>query len=143
MGNAFSYWQGQKMDNSSHSFFDDIMRTYPRALEPLLPQDIHSNIPIEALDRVQTIKGNSDFQFWVGETNWPTGGAKYGDAVPSNDNAATYWKESVCSMLHWGVNVFVFSAFDEEWKPAEKDNSVEKHWGVFKDDGKPKYDLTC
>ena len=46
-------------------------------------------------------------------------------------------------MLHWGVNVFVFSAFDEEWKPAEKDNSVEKHWGVFKDDGKPKYDLRC
>lgn len=97
----------------------------------------------EALDRVQTIKGTTDFQFWVGETNWPTGGAKFGDAVPSNDNAATYWKESVCAMLHWGVNVFVFSAFDEEWKPAEKDNSVEKHWGVFKDDGKPKYDLSC
>lgn len=122
LGNAFSYWQGQRMNNASHSFFDDIM---------------------QALDRVQTIKGTSNFQFWVGETNWPTGGAKYGDAVPSNDNAATYWKESVCSMLHWGVNVFVFSAFDEEWKPAEKDNSVEKHWGVFKDDGKPKYDLTC
>jgi len=109
----------------------------------LLPQDIHSNILTEALDRIQTIKSTSDFQFWVGETNWPTGGAKYGDAVPSTENAATYWKESVCPMRHWGVNIFIFSAFDEEWKPAEKDNSVEKHWGVFRDDGKPKYDLSC
>ena len=129
------------MDNSSHSFFDDIMRT-----SPLSPPFIHpqpTNSPIEALDRVQTIKGNNNFQFWVGETNWPTAGAKFGDAVPSNDNAAIFWKESVCAMLHWGVNVFVFSAFDEEWKPAEKDNSVEKHWGVFHDNGKPKYDLSC
>jgi len=122
LSNAFSYWQGQVMANSSHSFFDDIM---------------------QALDRVQTVKGTKDFSFWVGETNWPTGGAKFGSAVPSVENAAIYWKESVCAMLNWGVNVFVFSAFDEEWKPAEKDNSVEKHWGVFHDDGKPKYDLSC
>lgn len=27
LANAFSYWQGQKMDNATHSFFDDIMRT--------------------------------------------------------------------------------------------------------------------
>ncbi|KAF8472016.1 endo-beta-1,3-glucanase [Kalaharituber pfeilii] len=122
LANAFSYWQGQRMDNSSHSFFDDIM---------------------QALDRIQDTKGSTDFNFWVGETNWPTGGAKFGDAVPSTKNAATYWKDSICAMLNWGVNVFVFSAFDEEWKPAEKDNSVEKHWGVFGHDGKPKYDLTC
>lgn len=26
LANAFSYWQGQKQDNATHSFFDDIMR---------------------------------------------------------------------------------------------------------------------
>ena len=111
-------------------------------IPPLPPNDPPTNTPTEALDRIQAIKG-TDFSFWVGETNWPTGGANFEDAIPSTENAATYWKESICAILNWGVNVFVFSAFDEEWKPAEKDNSVEKHWGVFKDDGTPKYDLTC
>ncbi|KAI5811643.1 glycoside hydrolase superfamily [Peziza echinospora] len=122
LANAFSYWQGQSMANSSHSFFDDIM---------------------QALDRIQTIKGSKDFQFWVGETNWPSDGAVLGDAKPSVANAGTFWKESICGMLAWGVNVFVFSAFDENWKPAEKDNGVERHWGIFSDDGKPKFSLSC
>ena len=85
LANAFSYWQGQKMANSSHSFFDDIM---------------------QALDRVQSIKGSKDFQFWVGETNWPSGGANFGDAVANTENAGVYWKQSVCAMIKWGVNVF-------------------------------------
>lgn len=29
LANAFSYWQGQKQDNATHSFFDDIMRMSP------------------------------------------------------------------------------------------------------------------
>lgn len=29
LANAFSYWQGQKQENATHSFFDDIMRMLP------------------------------------------------------------------------------------------------------------------
>lgn len=120
--NAFSYWQGQTMANSTHSFYDDIM---------------------QALNRVQTIKGDTPFEYWVGETGWPTKGAKFEKAQPGVENAATYWKKGICSMLAWGYNVFVFEAFDEAWKPAEKDNSVEKHWGVWELDGTEKFDLSC
>ncbi|KAF8253444.1 glycoside hydrolase [Wilcoxina mikolae CBS 423.85] len=122
LANAFSYWQKQKISNGTHSFFDDIM---------------------QALQHVQDIKGTFDIPFWVGETNWPTGGQDYGDAQPTVKNAAAYWKDAICGMLDWGVNTFVFEAFDEPWKPAEKNNDVERHWGVMDVNGKPKYDLTC
>ncbi|KAH8154378.1 uncharacterized protein LAJ45_02146 [Morchella importuna] len=123
LANAFSYWQGQKMDNATHSFFDDIM---------------------QALSHVQEVKGSDlDWDFWVGETNWPTGGKDYENAVPSTENAATFWKESVCAMLAWGINIFVFEAFDEVFKPVEKGNDVEHHWGVWDENYKPKYDLSC
>ena len=61
MANAFSYWQGQTMDNSSYSFFDDIM---------------------QALQTIQSVKGSTDIQFWVGETGWPTHGTHFEDAYP-------------------------------------------------------------
>jgi len=122
LANAFSYWQGMKMDNATHSFFDDIM---------------------QALQHVQDVKKTIDVDFWVGETNWPTGGADFEASVPSVTNAAAYWKDAVCGMLAWGINVFIFEAFDEPWKPAAKNNDVEQHWGAMDVRGSPKYDLSC
>jgi len=76
---------------------------------------------MQALQRVQDIKGTFDTPFWIGETNWPTGGQDYGDAEPTVKNAGAYWKDAICGMLDWGVNTFVFEAFDEVslpfWKP--------------------------
>ncbi|KAG0682781.1 glycoside hydrolase 3 protein [Pichia californica] len=120
--NAFSYWQGQTQANSTFSFFDDIM---------------------QALQTVQSIKGSTDIEFWVGETGWPTDGSDYGASVPSIDNAATFWKEGICAMRGWGVNTFVFEAFDETWKPETSGSSVETHWGVFDDSRSLKYPLDC
>ncbi|KAK9456072.1 glycoside hydrolase superfamily [Dipodascopsis uninucleata] len=122
--NAFSYWQGQTMANSSHSFFDDIM---------------------QALQVIQTAKGSTDIEFWVGETGWATDGGNYESSVPSVSNAATFWQESICAIRAWGVNTFVFEAFDESWKPVTSGISgVETHWGVFTNDNvSPKYSLSC
>lgn len=46
--NAFSYWQGQSIDNSSNSFFDDIS---------------------QAFGHIQKVSGGSDkpIELWVGE----------------------------------------------------------------------------
>lgn len=122
------------MKNATHSFFDDIM---------------------QALQHIQTVKGSKDFEFWVGETNWPSDGAKFEVSVPSVENAAAYWKDAICGMLNWGVNVFVFELFDEPHKESaavegkedqkgEKEENVEKFWGVFEEGAtKPKFDLTC
>lgn len=50
-------------------------------------------------------------------------------------------------MVDWDVNVFVFEAFDEPWKPdTEGDGGVsanEKHWGAMTADRRPKYNLKC
>lgn len=68
---------------------------------------------MQALQHVQDTKGVIDVPFWVGETNWPTGGKNFKSAVPSTETAAAYWKDAICGMLGWGVNTFVFEAFDE------------------------------
>lgn len=121
--NAFSYWQGQTMSNASYSFFDDIM---------------------QALQTIQTTKGSTDLNFWVGETGWPTEGTHFENAVPSVENAKTFWQEAVCAMRAWGVNVCVFEGFDEAWKPDTSGTSdVEKHWGVYDASNNLKYDLSC
>lgn len=120
--NAFSYWQGQTNQNSTFSFFDDIM---------------------QALQTVQSVKGSTDIDFYVGETGWPTEGSNYGASVPSVENAKIFWKDGICAMRGWGVNTFVFEAFDESWKPETSGSSVEPHWGVFTDQRQLKYNLDC
>lgn len=78
---------------------------------------------------------------------WPTGGGDYQAAVPSKENAQTYWKGAICGLLDWGVDIFVFEAFDEPNKP----NSVgldgtarnETHWGAYDVSRTAKYDLSC
>lgn len=123
MANAFSYWQGQTMQNASYSFFDDIM---------------------QALQTIQSTKGSTDITFWVGETGWPTDGSNFGSSYPSVQNAQQFWKEGICAMRGWGVNVIVFEAFDEDWKPDTSGiNDVEKHWGVWSSSDSLKYSLDC
>lgn len=116
--NAFAYWQGQTMNNASYSFADDIM---------------------QALGRIESIKKTNDITFWVGETGWPTGGENFGAAHPSVENAAQFFKEGVCALRAWGINTFMFEAFDEPWK----EKGVEQDFGIFDVNGKPKYDLSC
>lgn len=121
--NAFSYWQGQTNQNASYSFFDDIM---------------------QALQTIQTTKGSTDIEFWVGETGWPTDGSNFESSEPGVDNAKNFWQQGICAMRAWGVNVAVFEALDEAWKPDSSGISdVEKHWGVWDANGKLKYDITC
>lgn len=121
--NAFSYWQGQTMNNASYSFFDDIM---------------------QALQTIQTVKGTTDLDFWVGETGWPTNGSNFESAYPGVDNARQYWKQAICAMRNWGINVCVFEAFDEAWKPDTSGiNDVEKYWGIWDSNYKLKFPLDC
>lgn len=126
--NAFSYWQGQTLANSSGSFFDDIM---------------------QAFGHIQSVAGSASSgpELWVGETGWPTAGTTYQSAVPGVSSAQTYWQTVICGILDWGVNVFSFEAFDEPWKPVSvgQDGSVanETHWGVWNADRSAKYPTTC
>lgn len=126
--NAFSYWQSQLDWNSHYTFFESISRA------------------LEIVQSIKQIQGVSalDYQFWVGETGWPTNGTNFGASVPSLQNADDYWQKSICAIRAWGINLLAFEAFDEKWKPDSAGISgTEKFWGIFNDDGTPKYNLGC
>ncbi|OHE95864.1 glycosyl hydrolase family 17 [Colletotrichum orchidophilum] len=125
--NAFSYWQGQTRDNATACFFDSIM---------------------QAFGRIQSVSGSTNRpELWVGETGWPSEGAKYQQAVPGQDNARAFYDQGVCGMVNWGFNVFFFEAFDEPWKPhaigLDGSEAPETHWGGMEADRAPKYPLRC
>jgi exo-beta-1,3-glucanase (GH17 family) len=97
-------------------------------------QAIHPNIPII-----------------LGECGWPT---NYNPAKNGPDEQGTLIQGEVSEMaqakfyqeyLHWieanQIQTFFFEAFDEIWKGggvASGPHEVEKHWGVFTADRKPK-----
>ncbi|KAL2843103.1 glycoside hydrolase superfamily [Aspergillus pseudoustus] len=127
--NGFAYWQGQEIKNATATYFDDIA---------------------QAKARIEQVAGDSasKIKFGNGETGWPTdGGSDYGAAKAGTKLAQTYYKNAVCAMLTWGIDVFYFEAFDETWKPKSiGDNGEEMdetHWGLFTDDRKIKFDTSC
>ncbi|RDW76507.1 putative myosin class II heavy chain (MHC) [Aspergillus mulundensis] len=129
MANGFAYWQGQPIENATATYFDDMA---------------------QAKAHIEQVAGDNakNIRFGNGESGWPTdGGSDYGAAKASTDSAEKYYKNAVCAMLTWGIDVFYFEAFDESWKPDSKgDNGEvkdEKHWGLFTDDRKAKFDMTA
>ncbi|KAI4720309.1 putative glucan 1,3-beta-glucosidase [Aureobasidium sp. EXF-10727] len=128
LANGFAYWQASPISNATYTFFDDTQ---------------------QALGHIQSVSGSLNaIEFWVGETGWPTdGGSNYGAAIAGTKNAQTYFDDAVCGMISWGVNVFVFEAFDEPWKPHAIGDSGsagdETHWGVMNVDRSTKFPLTC
>ncbi|CAD0097144.1 unnamed protein product [Aureobasidium vineae] len=128
LANGFAYWQASPISNATYTFFDDTQ---------------------QALGHIQSVSGSLNaIEFWVGETGWPMdGGSNYGAAIAGTKNAQTYFDDAICGMISWGVNVFVFEAFDEPWKPHAIGDSGsagdETHWGVMNVDRSTKFPLTC
>ena len=89
----------------------------------------------------------------IGETGWPTnGGSIYGNAIPNNINAQTYFNQAICPALRHGIDVFMFEAFDEPGKNnvilpnPNGPGSVtlaESAWGVMDDNRNYRLNLTC
>ncbi|KAF2401547.1 putative glucan 1,3-beta-glucosidase [Trichodelitschia bisporula] len=125
--NAFGFWQGQKIENATHQYFDDLNRAY---------------------QHIENVAGaDHGIELWNGETGWPTdGGSDFKDAKAGTDNAKAYYA-GVCSLIDWGYNAFYFEAFDEPWKPASIGDgglaADETHWGAMTADRKTKFSLQC
>ncbi|KHN95017.1 GPI-anchored cell wall beta-1,3-endoglucanase EglC [Metarhizium album ARSEF 1941] len=74
---------------------------------------------------------------WVTETGWPTTGPNWDQAVPSVENAKTYWDEVGCRQLFNKVPTFWYNIRD-----SNPDNKVK--FAITKDlSTKPLFDLTC
>ncbi len=73
----------------------------------------------------------------IGEAGWPTVASEFGDRA-NEPNQTAY----VAALLEYGrthnITVFVFEAFDEDWKGDDNPDGAEKHWGLFDIDRRPK-----
>ncbi|KAL8443436.1 hypothetical protein Emed_006791 [Eimeria media] len=132
----------------------DISVGYPG---PTLPFDgkytYYFNFDMQLdMQRVALCKNNAtDLDLWVGETGWPTAG----HPKATNMNAYWYYKNSVKRARGELLNdpkkdnvrfkgvptpIFLFEAFDEMVKfEVEHGNLFENSFGVFYEDGRPKW----
>ena len=75
----------------------------------------------------------------IGETGWPTCGARIGTSIPSPDNQKIFLQKflNIITISEY----YLFEAFDEKWK--ETYGLVEGHWGLYDSKGMAKHDLSA
>jgi exo-beta-1,3-glucanase (GH17 family) len=74
----------------------------------------------------------------ISETGWPSAGAPLGGALPGEEAALRYLLNTLKWTREANIDCFYFSSFDEAWKAShEGDRGVS--WGLWDQDGKPKY----
>ena len=76
-------------------------------------------------------------QVLVSETGWPSGGDSLGKAIPSPENASSFFASFVSWAKSQGVDYFYFEAFDETWKAASE-GPQGAHWGIWDKNGSMK-----
>lgn len=76
----------------------------------------------------------------IAEAGWPSAGEPNGGAVPSVENAERFIAEFTAWAQREGVRYFLFSAYDEGYK-ITREGERGRHWGIYTEDGRPKYDL--
>ena len=74
----------------------------------------------------------------ISETGWPNLGSPDRNAVPSYENALSYFINTFSWANQENIDVFYFSSFDETWK-IEKEGDVGAYWGLWDKDGNLKF----
>ena len=81
-----------------------------------------------------------DKQVIITEAGWAT--ASNGRGIPPENVGEFYQKRYLEELHKWsseqGVVVYVFEAFDENWKGSDHPLEPEKHWGLYRADRQPK-----
>lgn len=73
----------------------------------------------------------------IGEAGWPTVATEF-QGRANEANQAAYVSQLLAFAEAHNITVFVFEAFDEDWKGNDDPNGAEKHWGLFDIDRRPK-----
>lgn len=73
----------------------------------------------------------------ISETGWPDAGNTIGSAVPSLENANSFFLNFVSWARANDVEYFYFEAFDEQWKVINE-GPQGAHWGIWGKDGQLK-----
>ena len=81
-----------------------------------------------------------DKQVIITEAGWAT--ASNGRGIPPENVGEFYQKRYLEALQEWSseqdVVVYVFEAFDENWKGSDHPLEPEKHWGLYRADRQPK-----
>jgi len=111
----------------AYAYFED---TKPNAIEN------GASLFQAALDATQAAAGGREV--WITETGWPVSGDKFGDAVPSPENARQFYKDVGCPRFG-NVNIWWYTFQDSA--PETPNPS----FGVIGSEltEKPIYDLSC
>lgn len=86
-----------------------------------------------------------DKQIIITEAGWAT--ASNGRGIPPENVGELYQEAYLRELLAWAeeeqILVYVFEAFDENWKGSDHPLEPEKHWGLYRADrsGKPALSL--
>lgn len=79
-------------------------------------------------------------QVIITEAGWAT--ASNGRGIPPENVGEFYQKRYLEELQKWaheqGVLVYVFEAFDENWKGSDHPLEPEKHWGLYRANRQPK-----
>jgi len=74
----------------------------------------------------------------ISETGWPNLGSPDRNAVPSYENALTYFIKTFSWANQENIDIFYFASFDETWK-IEKEGDVGAYWGLWDKKGNLKF----
>ena len=84
-------------------------------------------------------------QVIITEAGWAT--ASDGRGIPAENVGEYYQRQYVEELLAWAdeqqVLVYLFEAFDENWKGSDHPLEPEKHWGIYRADRQPKLVLSA
>lgn len=79
-------------------------------------------------------------QIVITEAGWAT--ASNGRGIPPENVNEKYQEQYINQLVKWadanGILVYLFEAFDENWKGSGEALEPEKHWGLFKANRTPK-----
>jgi exo-beta-1,3-glucanase (GH17 family) len=79
-------------------------------------------------------------QVIITEAGWAT--ASNGRGIPPENVGEFYQKRYLEELQKWasdeGILVYVFEAFDENWKGSDHPLEPEKHWGLYRANRQPK-----
>ena len=79
-----------------------------------------------------TLAASEGKPVWVTETGWPVSGATENEAVPSIQNAQTYWDQVGCGLLFGQVNTWWYQLAGDAFGVCATDTTTS-----------PLYDLSC
>ena len=136
----FKYWTSDESKNVAKEI--DFIVTHAYAM--WLGQQLDDAIKWTEQQYNAVSKKHPDHVVVIGETGWGTQKANHGEQAklikgqPGVKEQARFLAEFLSWAQKRKVPYFYFEAFDEPWKGGDDPAEVEKHWGIYRVDRKPK-----